>query len=105
VAEPSLHQCSRLGEAILGFRHSGTFGSSQISRPRRYGHEITTRIIKAAAARPKDLGLKIEVHDLVTTQTHPLRTIRAHVVHYMSTNLGAKPPLIAAELPAVRSSQ
>lgn len=55
------------------FLESGIAGLSdrpKSGRPRRYGHEITTRIIKAAAARPKDLGLKFTTWSLPKLQEY-----------------------------------
>jgi len=43
---------------------AGLLDRPKSGRPRRYDHEITTKIIKAAAARPKDLGLKFTTWSL-----------------------------------------
>jgi transposase len=39
-------------------------------RPRRYGEGVTTQIIKVAAARPKDLGLRFTTWSLPKLQAH-----------------------------------
>jgi transposase len=55
------------------FLESGIAGLSdrpKSGRPRRYGEEITTTIIKAATARPKDLGLKFTTWSLPKLQEH-----------------------------------
>jgi transposase len=52
---------------------SGIAGLSdrpRAGRPRRYDDEITTKIIKVAAARPKDLGLKFTTWSLPKLQEY-----------------------------------
>ena len=46
---------------VKRFRSSGIAGLSdqpKSGRPRIYGKDVDTEVIKAAAARPKDLGLR-----------------------------------------------
>ena len=58
---------------VKRFLESGVAGLSdrpKSGRPRRYDNEATTRIIKAAAARPKDLGLKFTTWSLPKLQEY-----------------------------------
>jgi transposase len=58
---------------VKRFLESGIAGLSdrpRAGRPRRYDDEITTKIIKVAAARPKDLGLKFTTWSLPKLQEY-----------------------------------
>ena len=55
------------------FWQSGVAGLSdrpKAGRPRQYDDKATTEILKAAAARPKDLGLKFTTWSLPKLQEH-----------------------------------
>ena len=55
------------------YLESGVVGLASRPRPgspRVYGEEVTTEIIKAATARPKDLGLKFTTWSLPKLQAH-----------------------------------
>jgi transposase len=58
---------------VKRFRESGLTGLSdhpKSGRPRVYGDEVTTELIKVAAARPKDLGLKFTTWSLPKLQEY-----------------------------------
>lgn len=58
---------------VKRFLQSGVAGLSdrpKSGRPREYDNKATTEILKAAAARPKDLGLKFTTWSLPKLQEH-----------------------------------
>lgn len=55
---------------FLEFGIAGLADRPKSGRPRRYGDEVTTEVIKAATARPKDLGLKFTTWSLPKLQEH-----------------------------------
>jgi transposase len=58
---------------VKRFREAGVAGlldQAKSGRPRRYGDDATTEVIKAAAARPKDLGLKFTTWSLPKLQEY-----------------------------------
>jgi transposase len=54
----------------LEFGMAGLGSRPRSGRPRLYGEDVTTEIIKVAAARPKDLGLKFTTWSLPKLQAH-----------------------------------
>jgi len=58
---------------VKRFRESGIAGLSERTkpgRPRKYGQDVDTEVIKAAAARPKDLGLPFTTWSLPKLQEY-----------------------------------
>ena len=58
---------------VKRFREAGVAGlldHPKSGRPRRYGDDVTTEVIKVAAARPKDLGLKFTTWSLPKLQEY-----------------------------------
>src|SRR5580765_3842167 len=49
---------------------AGLLDHPKSGRPRRYGDDVTTEVIKVAAARPKDLGLKFTTWSLPKLQEY-----------------------------------
>lgn len=49
---------------FLSFGVAGLLDQPRSGRPRLYGEDVSTAVIKAAAARPKDLGLKFTTWSL-----------------------------------------
>jgi hypothetical protein len=70
VGRPSLHELAPVGQEIPVIRRSGTFGPTKSGRPRIYGKDVDTDVIKAAAARPKDLGLPFTTWSLPKLQEY-----------------------------------
>jgi hypothetical protein len=67
---PPLHQRSHLDEAISGIWYSGLSDKPKSGRPRTYGLDVDTEVNKAAAARPKDLGLPFTTWSLPKLQEY-----------------------------------
>lgn len=70
MGRASLHECPRLDKTVFEIRLSGLTDRPKSGRPRLYGKDVDTRIIKAAAARPKDLGLPFTTWSLPKLQDY-----------------------------------